>query len=670
MIVNDAIALWNTTFGGAEQLEYPENLRKVLSRLSKVTELQLPTFPYEDETEVGSTRASISDVTDTRKAMSSPFNFVETQASQQDNEQVQAWTPAKAASVWPRLQGCITPSKNIRSPRRQTASSESKSLRRTIANRISKTPSKARLRHNDSQIHFAPIDSSPLAFDDTDSQLLTDHQKEIKERQTHDAAIFPKLGSSPQSNGRKRDQGLPRLDLGLSVQSRGPMEPDDQTSPILPIIDGNLEEFLGSSPTPRSSRKYSSDPLSDGEPPSSPPDAPSLAAAFPKQASQEASAAVMEDGLLIQGNRDLEAETLHQSRYLEEQQVAEVVDDCNVVTSDHAEAARVVDSQNQRGVPEKDGNTNGNSGMQVCSDFDVFVDAPAEPPRGSSPEGGVDDHGPQTEFVVPSSPEPPPSSTVEQESRPAGDAPQATTHAESTDAPAEDEDTTSRVMDSFLSRSSQYSNDDEEISAQLAADIERATSQAERTRGDPHKTKKRKRGGSTSTKSVKRLRSSTRAQQCQVVVESRKPDDITEDDRILLDTRSANNSPVRSPPHAKQERKKEKNVARVARGIPTPALSRDQEKPHQEKRNADRDKPAITTPKKPTKTQTAIPLPGVVPSPSPRKSAYQRIMDVLGTFLGEVRQVTLRPEEERAVAGVLFDSILEVHEAGMRHPRG
>jgi len=60
----------------------------------------------------------------------------------------------------------------------------------------------------------------------------------------------------------------------------------------------------------------------------------------------------------------------------------------------------------------------------------------------------------------------------------------------------------------------------------------------------------------------------------------------------------------------------------------------------------------------------------VVPSPSPRKSAYQRIMDVLGTFLGEVRQVTLRPEEERAVAGVLFDSILEVHEAGMRHPRG
>lgn len=671
-ILNDAIALWNATFGGAEHLEYPENLRKVLSRLSKVTEIQLPKFPYEADTEVGGTRASIFDVTDTRKAMSSPFNFLETQAIEEDNEQKQARTPVKAASVRSSLQESITPAKSIRSPRRQAVSFESNSLRRTIANRVSKTPPKARLRHNDSQIHFAPIDSSPLAFDDTDSQLLTDHQKEIKERQTHDAAIFPKLGSSPQSNGRKRDQGLPRLNLGVSGQSRGAMEPNDQPSPILPIIDGNLEEFLGSSPTPRSSRKYSSNPLSVGGPPSSPPGAPSLAAAFPKQANQEASAAVVEDNLQIQGNRDLEAETLHQSRYLEERQFAEVADDCKIVTSDHTAAARVVESQNRRGVSETDENTHGNSAIQVFSDFDVFVDAPADPPRGSSSEGGVDNHRSETAFVVPSSPEPLRSSRVEQKSRPTVDAPQARTLEQSSDAPAEDEDSTSQVMDSFLGRSSQYSNDDEEISAQLAADIERATSQSERTRGGPQatsKTKKRKRGGSMSTTSTKRLRSSTRAQQCQVVVESRKPDDITEDDRILLDTRSANTSPVRSPLQTKREGKKEKNAARVAHEAP-PRPSRELEGPHPEMRNPDPDKPAIATPKNPKKTQTAISPSGHGPGPSPRKSAYQRIMDVLSTFLGEVRQVTLKPEEERAVAGRLFDSILEVHEAGMRHPRG
>lgn len=652
-------------------MDYPETLRKVLSRLSKVTELQLPTFPYEDDTEVGSTRACTPDEADTRKAMSSPFNFVETQASQEDYDQEQAQIPAKAASVRPRPQGSITPSKILRSPPRQAASSESKSLRRTIANRVSKTPSKARLRHNESQIHFAPIDSSPLAFDDTDSQLLTNHQKEIKERQTHDAAIFPKVGSSPQSKGRKREQGLPRLDLGISGQCRGALEPDDRTSPILPVIDGNLEAFLGSSPTPRSSRKFSSDPLSDGGPPSSPPGVPSLAAAFPKQANQEASAAVVEDDLRIQRNQDLEAETLHQSRLLEEQHTAEVADDSNVVASDHIEAAQVVGSQNQQDVPEKNGNINEYTGMQVFSDFDVFVDAPAEPPRGSSPKHGVDDNSPRIAFVVPSSPEPPPSSKVEQVSRPTGDAPQPTAHAESAKAPAEDEVSTSRVMDSFLGQSSQYSNDDEEISAQIAADIERATSQAERTIGDSQATgrkKKRKRGGSKTTMSTKRLRSSTRAQQYQVVVESRKPDDITEDDRILLDTRSANNSPVRSSPHVKQDRKKEKNAAGAADRTPTQwataRQSSEAEKHDHEMRNADQDNPVMATPRKPDKTQIAN------PGPSPGKSTCQGLMDGLKTFLGKVRQVKLRPEEERALAGVLFDSILEVHEAGKRHLRG
>lgn len=646
-------------------MEYPENLRKVLSRLDKVTEIRLPTFPYEADTEVRSTRASIFDATDTRKAMSSPFNFIETQVTEEDNEQKQAPTPAKAASIRQRPQGSITPAKLIRSPHRQAVSSESKYLRRTIANRVSKTPPKARLRHNDSQIHFAPIDSSPLAFDDTNSQLLTDHQKETKERQTHDAAIFPKLGSSLQSNGHKRDPGLPRLNLGGSGQSRGPMESDDQTSPILPIIDENLEEFLGSSPTPRSSKKYPSNTLSDGGPPSSPLCVPSLAAVFPKQANQEASAIVVEDDLRVQGNGDLEAETLHQTRYLEEQRAAAIANDRNVVTSDHIEPARAVESQEKRGVPRKDENTDGYSGMQLFSEFDVFVDAPAEPSRGS-PEGRADNHRSETAFVVPSSPEPPPSSRVEQESRLTGAPPHSKIHTQSSDAPAEDDDSTSRVTDSFLAQSSQYSNDDEEISAQLAADIERANSQLERTTSGSqpkHNTKKRKRGGSTSTPSTKRLRSSTRAQQYQVVVESRKPDDITEDDRILLDTRSANTSPVPSSPQAKPENKRKKHGARVTPGKPTPAPT---ENPH---RNADQNKTAITTPKKPNKTQPAIPLPDDIPSPSPKKWTYQWFMDALNIFQGGLRQVSLRPDEERAVAGRLLDLVLESHEAGMRHPR-
>lgn len=51
-ILNYATIFWNTTFGTAEHLEYTEKLRKALSRLRRVTELQLPDFSYEDDTEV------------------------------------------------------------------------------------------------------------------------------------------------------------------------------------------------------------------------------------------------------------------------------------------------------------------------------------------------------------------------------------------------------------------------------------------------------------------------------------------------------------------------------------------------------------------------------------------------------------------------------------------
>ena len=44
-IVNRAIAMWNSTFGGEDGLEYPEGLRKILQRLKFVAELRLPNFP-------------------------------------------------------------------------------------------------------------------------------------------------------------------------------------------------------------------------------------------------------------------------------------------------------------------------------------------------------------------------------------------------------------------------------------------------------------------------------------------------------------------------------------------------------------------------------------------------------------------------------------------------
>lgn len=51
-ILNNSILLWNRTFGNVDGLEYPATLRPVLLRLRSLTDLELPNFPPEDDTEV------------------------------------------------------------------------------------------------------------------------------------------------------------------------------------------------------------------------------------------------------------------------------------------------------------------------------------------------------------------------------------------------------------------------------------------------------------------------------------------------------------------------------------------------------------------------------------------------------------------------------------------
>jgi hypothetical protein len=43
--VGATVALWNSTFGGEAELEYPPQVREVLLRLRSITDLQLPLLP-------------------------------------------------------------------------------------------------------------------------------------------------------------------------------------------------------------------------------------------------------------------------------------------------------------------------------------------------------------------------------------------------------------------------------------------------------------------------------------------------------------------------------------------------------------------------------------------------------------------------------------------------
>ena len=132
-----------------------------------------------------------------------------------------------------------------------------------------KTTPNAKLRHDNSQIQFAAIESSPMAEDTEQSQMLTDRQKEVKERQKDEAALFPEIRSSPRTILPLANRRLPTLALKPSDVS-GRVQEDEAISPSFPP-DAMMNDFLGSSPTPSSSKKRSQEPYSDDGPPSSPP---------------------------------------------------------------------------------------------------------------------------------------------------------------------------------------------------------------------------------------------------------------------------------------------------------------------------------------------------------------------------------------------------------------
>ena len=147
---------------------------------------------------------------------------------------------------------------------RQTAVSQGSP---SPARRRVKTTPKARLRHDDSQIQFAAIESSPLQPEPAEPQHLTDRQKEVKERQGREAAtMFPEIRSSPRGASWPADHDLPKLTFKPTQYSAPNSAIDKETSPTY-LPEALLDGFLGSSPTPSS--KKSHDRRSD-DPPSSP----------------------------------------------------------------------------------------------------------------------------------------------------------------------------------------------------------------------------------------------------------------------------------------------------------------------------------------------------------------------------------------------------------------
>ena len=125
---------------------------------------------------------------------------------------------------------------------------------KTPQRQITQACSKPRLHHDDSQVHFAPIEPSPTGSNGVDSQLLTDRQKEVKERQSKETtALFSDIRASPKP--KKKGSELSELEVLANDVLKLPATFGSTSSPILPSAE--LAWCPESSPTPSQQRSSS-----------------------------------------------------------------------------------------------------------------------------------------------------------------------------------------------------------------------------------------------------------------------------------------------------------------------------------------------------------------------------------------------------------------------------
>ncbi|KAI0410107.1 Rap1-interacting factor 1 N terminal-domain-containing protein [Xylaria palmicola] len=258
-VVNAAVLLWNQSFENASEIQYPETLKDVLLSLRPYVDITLPGL---DVLAVGTgTPAPI---------------FIE---SQDDlNVTVSSGKPGQISGSilkpfsssdrleTPKSNKMLQSSHNKSGDRHTRSRSRSaKSTRSARRNRASK------LRHDDSQIQFAPIEEPSPSREAPESQILTDRQKEVRERQLENATLFPSIRSSPEKNQAK------------SVTSSRPSSPQRINILPSPVVDRSATpkatrnyDYVSSTPTPRRGQQVMIDEdheMTD-DVPSSPPDFP------------------------------------------------------------------------------------------------------------------------------------------------------------------------------------------------------------------------------------------------------------------------------------------------------------------------------------------------------------------------------------------------------------
>ena len=251
---DDVLRLWQNTFGLNLDLIVPELVSAVLAQIQQRHDMD-EEEPINPITGYGTEPAYDVPQTTTFSAESSQvtgnFDIVPPSMEGFSHTKIPVSRKMAQRNKWPAA-----------SVKHVTPKSSPKSRRSRH------TPPK-RLRHEDSQIVFAAIHSSPYDTEGLVSQFLTPHQREVRERQQMEAdAMFPDIRSDPATRSARKPRKAPILSINPKESVRKGQE--EWSSPIS-SKEPMLNDFVQSSPTPGSSRHASNSSIPKEGPPSSPP---------------------------------------------------------------------------------------------------------------------------------------------------------------------------------------------------------------------------------------------------------------------------------------------------------------------------------------------------------------------------------------------------------------
>lgn len=481
-IVNESIQTWNETFGIVDCLEYPEGLRLILLKLRARTNILLPNFPEGMDSDV-CTRMSFQNSAELMKILKLDLSLSKPAETQIDEERTSRSKNRLSSNLSIEKAGRSQSSEPTIEPAKGNdllSPGPSKPSPKT-------TPkARARLRHDDSHMHFAVIESSPLEPEALDSQLLTIHQKEVRERQEFEAgAIFPDLRTTPKMRVREQGDNLPRLILRGTQASRSELNAVDSCT-ILPAADDVSDGVFESSPTPRSSMRRNSGhrPWSNRCPSSTP---------VKQQTDIQSSRGDSIISLGKPANCEVQAEG---KMHIDDNESASELQDMKIASrvialgdsdeSPYLQPIEVGSDEKSLTSPNQDQDM---SDVDPPSDLDVFIDAPSDPVQAAEHDMR-EHHNEIPSSLIQANEEPEPSDHLISDGmiqEPVTPYAQGNlSKGDMNNWTTTEENEVSRIMDSFQgSETNHIFSDADQIVAQLASDLKRACSQAEAAISEP-----------------------------------------------------------------------------------------------------------------------------------------------------------------------------------------